>query len=300
MNYFWQDLLATLTPVEQIIAAKSSYAYWLASISETPPTEEQTTRMALRECRRHLFKVKYDVACRTIKTTIQTRQERNIELLRAAWLRAVEYDSPEEQEQAEQIKRMIRNDIVKQKVVVRGYDKQGHAILVVRARTAVDTVDEEFVTTILYAMERAVATTEAHNLGGKEEKIMVVLDFGEFKSSLSPPLPALKTVTSILQHNYPERLYKLVIIDPPLWMRVTYAMLKPFLDPETRAKFIVACGDKQKEEIFPELVSEDQAMPFMLPTGKLVDPEDTEHFVDEVPFHCPYDDVPLNGSNVDQ
>lgn len=49
-----QDLLHTLSPEETELAAQSSYAYWVATFSDRPPTEQERTRMAFREARRYL------------------------------------------------------------------------------------------------------------------------------------------------------------------------------------------------------------------------------------------------------
>ena len=74
-----------------------------------------------------------------------------------------------------------------------------------------------------------------------------------------------------------------------MWMRLMYALIKPFLDPETRQKFKLASGDKVKHKILQNLIDIDQAMPFMLPGGKLAKPVDIDHYTMQVPFHCLYD-----------
>jgi len=200
----------------------------------------------------------------------------------------IEYETEEEAEEAENLKSAILSDQIKQNSFVRGHEKGGRSIIILRSRSAADTDEEEFITSTIHTMERAIAVTE-HDTNSKQEKVMVVLDFGEFKSSLSPSLHSAKRMSAILQNHYPERLYKLIVIDPPFWMRTMYNLLKPFLDPETKKKFMMATGDKQKENMFKELVDDAQAMPFMIPSGKLTDPVDIEHFLKVVPFHCPYD-----------
>jgi hypothetical protein len=132
-------------------------------------------------------------------------------------------------------------------------------------------------------MERAIATSEFLSKGG-EEKIVVVLDFATFYSSLAPPLASLKALASILQNCYSERLKRLIILDPPFWMRTMYGLLKPFLDPVTKAKFVVASGEKKKISIVKEVVNVEQAMPFLLPDGMLVDEVDMERFLRETKF----------------
>jgi hypothetical protein len=206
--------------------------------------------------------------------------------------KGIKFESDEESEQAEKFRSLIVPDIEKQSSFVRGKDKEGLAIMTIKARTEIASEDEAFITTQIYVMERALATTEASSLG-KKEKIMVVLDFGDFTSSKAPALYAIKALASILQHCYSERLRRLLIIDPPFWMRTMYGLLKPFLEADTSQKFVMISGDSEKTTIFSEFIDDDQAMPFMLPSGNLTESVDLERFLEVVPFHCLYDDPTL-------
>ena len=189
-------------------------------------------------------------------------------------------------------KNSIAKDLKLQTAVVRGKDKQNRALVLIFPRTSAETTDDEFVLTQLYTMERAIACTEIAS-EGREEKVLAVLDFSSFQSKYAPSLQAVKSLVSILQTKYPERLKNLVVIDPPFWMRSVYALIKPFLDPETRAKFILASGSKKKVQIISEFVDDEHAMPFMIPTGKLTSEIDLDHFLTRVPFHSLYDDAPV-------
>lgn len=183
---------------------------------------------------------------------------------------------------------MISSELWKQKAYVRGRDKDGRSLLIMHARTRPDTVENEFVTTVIYLMERAIAFTEFDS-GGEKEKISAVFDFASFNSSLAPGTDAVKRVASILQTAYSERLQKLVIVDPPFWMRTAWGFLKPFLHPVTRAKIVMASGQKSKLSIIGTIVDEREAMPFLLPTGQLIDEVDIDVFTKNVPFHMGYD-----------
>lgn len=107
---------------------------------------------------------------------------------------------------------------MKQKAYIRGRDKDGRALLIMHPRTRADTVEEDFIMAMVYLMERAIAFTEYDSQGSKE-KISAVFDFASFNSSLAPSTEAIKRVVGILQTSYSERLQKLVIVDPPFWMR---------------------------------------------------------------------------------
>ena len=306
-------------------AAQGSYAYWVAMHTDTPPTDDQKERFAIRECRRHIFGVKYEDAVGNIKETCKFRrvssirycwwftaiscclwiwqtahvsfsfgssnfQERRIDLYRAAFTEGVVLEDEKDAAEVEKIKAMITTDIKKQHCYVRGKDKDGRALLVIHPRTDKHTVDEEFVAMMVYIMERAAAATEFTSRG-IQEKLLVVLDFGTFKSSLAPPMSAIKALSAILQSRYSERLKNLVILDPPFWMRTMYGLIKPFLDPVTKAKFIVATGGKKKTETISAHVNPEDATPLMLPEGKLVGEVDLDRFLNTVPFHCLYDDA---------
>lgn len=190
----------------------------------------------------------------------------------------------------EKLRTFIRDDLRRQKAYVYGHDKQGHAILIVRSREIIAANEEAFILALLYMMERAIATTESYTKG-QQEKIMVVLDFGNFWSYMSPSLTSVKTVARTLQNRYTERLYKMVIIDPPFWMRTMYALVQPFLDPITMAKFIMATGDKAKHQALSGLIDKEQAMSFMLPEGELGNDVDMEKYLTETPFHLGYGQV---------
>lgn len=182
------------------------------------------------------------------------------------------------------LQKQILSDLRKQPTFIRGQDKDGRALLCVRARISKGTVGEDFIAMMMYTMERAIAVTEVGSRG-LEEKLLVVLDFGSFSSSLAPPLSAIKELAAILQSRYTERLKTLIIIDPPFWMRTMYNLIGPFLDPVTKAKFSVVSGAKQKEEIVSQYVSRCHAMPWLLPNGELKSEVDLDHYVTHVAFH---------------
>eukprot|EP00522_Entomoneis_paludosa_P014801 CAMPEP_0172450110 /NCGR_PEP_ID=MMETSP1065-20121228/8598_1 /TAXON_ID=265537 /ORGANISM="Amphiprora paludosa, Strain CCMP125" /LENGTH=321 /DNA_ID=CAMNT_0013201883 /DNA_START=118 /DNA_END=1083 /DNA_ORIENTATION=+ len=287
-----KDLLATLTKPEEVdVAAQSSYAYWLATLSDQPPTEGEREKMALREMRRHLAKTTFEKAQELLQGTIQIRMEHRIDIIRACFMESIEYDSEEDEKLAKKMRSMIELDLKDQICVVRGHDKEKLAILTIFARTAKGNSDEAFLFVMLYAMERATAATEFLSLGANE-KLMVVLDFGSFKASSAPSWNASKAVAMVLQHHFPERLRRLLILDPPFWLRTMYAMVSPFLDPLTKAKFQVCSGERQKRKVIAEFVDADQAMPFMLPDGKLVGDVVVPHYTRNVPFHEGYHNPP--------
>lgn len=207
--------------------------------------------------------------------------------MRACFNENIQIQVDHDRTKLEKMRAFIQDDLTRQKGYIHGHDNDGRAILVVRSRELAVTDDEAFILALLYLMERAIACTESYT-AGKQEKIIVVLDFGNFSSYLSPSMTAVKTVAKTLQYRYTERLHKMVIIDPPFWMRSMYTLVRPFLDPLTTAKFILAAGDQAKHDALAGLIDPDQAMPFMLPEGKLVEKVDLDKFLLETPFQLGY------------
>lgn len=296
LTTIFQDLVKLLNEEELEILAQTSYAYWLASLSQDhPPTADQRERMALREVRRQSRKSADDDAkvLHEIKETAKHRKEQRYDLIRAS---AIEnsimlFESEEERAEMEtelaKIRAAVDSDLKKQASYIRGKDKEGRALLVGRSRLVADTVHEEFLMTQLYLIERGLAATE-FNTKGKEEKMVVVLDFSEFYASLSPAWESIKALAHILGNFYPERLIRTVVTDPPFWVRTSYNMLTPFIDPITLEKYILVYGDEGKQ-LLKKYFDPEQAMPFMIPEGKLSESVDLQQFQRVVPFFCCYD-----------
>jgi len=290
-----QGLAQLLNEQELEILAQTSYAYWLASLSpDHPPTAEQRLRMATREVRRQSCKSPDDAAVlQAVKETVRHRLERRYDLLRACNMDTTQlvFESDAEKAEVEEalakLRAAVDSDLKKQAAFIRGTDKEGRALLVGRSRLVEGTDDVEFVTTQLYLIERALATTEFITKG-VEEKIVVVFDFSEFYASLSPAWESIKTLVHILGNYYPERLIRFIATDPPFWMRTSYSLLSPFIDPITREKYVLVYGDESKQ-VLKKYIDAEQAMPFMLPEGKLTEPVDLERFQKVVPFFCCYD-----------
>lgn len=209
-------------------------------------------------------------------------------MLRACFLEGIEYDSPEDAKKAAFYRDAVTNDLRKHEFLVRGTDKEGHALIISRSRTTKPRTDDEFILTHLLIMERALACTEYLSLG-LEEKVVVIMDLEKYSSSTWPHRNVSLETSSIFQNSYPERLNTLVVLEAPLLVRATYNVIKPFLDSHTKQKFHFVAGVTQRTKVFRNMVDEDQAMPFMLPNGHLTDDVSMDKFIEDVSFHAPYD-----------
>jgi CRAL/TRIO domain len=209
------------------------------------------------------------------------------------------------------MRKMIFTEItLTQTMFVRGVDREGHAILVSDSRRArplsqsaknpsrgndTESLDasipwdgandeHSFILAIIYSMERAVASSE-HSSKGKMEKISVVFDCTHFSSSHSPSMATLRALVPILQNRYTDRLRRLIVLNPKMWMRTIYAILKPFMDPFTRQKFVLVHGEEKKVQVLSECLGEDQAKQFMNTSEHESPIVDLNQFLIDTPFH---------------
>jgi hypothetical protein len=139
----------------------------------------------------------------------------------------------------------IQQDMRQQPVVMK---KKGDSVVLVkfpRQATDVGTTEDAYLMTQLYIAERANACIEfassARRGGGgpatNEERIVAFFDFGSgYDSSHAPPLKWQLSAVRRLQHLYPERLERLIILEAPFWMRGLFQAIRPFLSQATRQK----------------------------------------------------------------
>ena len=298
------QMVAELTATQMEQAARTSYAYYVASTSSIESLSELATdkarnNMALRMARRHLVQCKgnQENAAGMMKEALEFRVHRNVDALRNCF--AVQHDDKcaslsirdEELPDAdlmESYRRLILNDLARQPMVVRGHDVSNRAVLIKFPRISAETDVEAYVMAHIYVAERAMAATEVLSRG-KEEKIVVCLDFADYSSSCKPPLSAMRLLIPLLQMNYPERVDHIVIVEPSLWMRALFKLLGPFIDPHTKEKIVMVNGEDQRVDRLQPLISKDQAMPFMLPDGELTSEVSVDRYLEEVPFFSLYD-----------
>jgi hypothetical protein len=291
-------LIDSLSVEEQEVAARSSFAYWIAGTrSEQPLPTQVRERTAMREACRHLNgSGDFGFALKCLKKTVAFRMSRRVEVYRTCMDEGFVYANQENAELAAQLRNNIHENMKFQTMVPRGHDRSQNAVLLAMPRKGKGERGgvESFLDFVIYIIERTVACTEVISKG-KSENIVVVLDC---KKSCAPCLKAMKAAVRILQNHFPNRLKNLVIIDPPAWLSGGYHLLKPFLDPGTRTKFRMASGEKQKTASFSGLLDESQATPNMLAIGELTSPIDSSFFLTQVPFYCLYDSWPANSQDI--
>jgi len=273
--------METFSGVELEYIAQSSFAYWDACRNEEiTDRDEMRHGMALREVARYFDAANEDqeLVVEALKRTCKYRKEYRIDLLRSCFDDSIEYDNEKDEEIAERYRTMISKDLAKQPMVVKS-GATGRGVLEVGARCCTDKNDERFVLTVIYMIERSIASTESLSRG-TETMMDVVFDASCFSSKHAPSRTALKKLTRILQNQYPQRLNTLVVLDPPFWLSTLYSIISTFVDSRTRNKFQLARGCKAKNAAlgkvlrFPSNADEDSAQiaattPFQIPLDSL-------------------------------
>lgn len=324
-------MIQELSEEDQEVAARTSYTYWAYTVGKGSENNEfcsqgnnvngkqhagmevthdnSTTvnvrrqmrqRMAMREARRHLVGEggKYEKGLVSLQKTIEFRKQWNIDLLRSC--SRTDTNASAEGDDARQKRlhyfELLKKDLSNQLMVVRGHDRENRAVLIKMGRESSETDPKGYLIAQIYMAERALACTEVRSRG-TQEKITVVFDFGNYSSANAPPKTLILSTVKALQGNYPERLAKLVILDPPLWMRGVYALVYPFLATETRQKVVLTSGAAQKEQHLGPLIDASQASPLLLPDGKLKPQVDLHRMLHDVPFHALYDEVLVPSSS---
>jgi hypothetical protein len=118
------------------------------------------------------------------------------------------------------------------KAYVRGYDKEGHVIVVMRPANENTNNHDGNIKHLIYTMERAVACLQKTG----QEKLILLIDFDRYSIFNAPPMKTSREVLSILQDHYPERLCRAFCVRPPAVFYAFYKVISPFIDPVTVAK----------------------------------------------------------------
>lgn len=271
-----KNIIASLSESQLEKAARTSYAYYAAVTNpEIPtPSQEVKEKMAMRMARRHLVAEKGDQekALSRMKKTLEFRDEYNIDELRETYdeTKNYELDHPFTHPGVDH-------------VCVNGYDVYGHAVCIRFPRAKyVSYSDESFFRLNIYSLERALACTERRSLG-RQEKIIIALDYNRYKSGSTPPFTTMRGFLSIFSSYYPETLYKFIGVEPPYAIELVRTLLWPFIDAGTKEKVMFIRGEEKREKELEKLFDLEETMPFFRKEGQLKEWNIKDYFL-KIPF----------------
>ena len=200
-----------------------------------------------------------DKAIAAIKHTLRWRKEFRVDKL----VSSLEDDAKKQKENSkekesgeeEDFAAILRKENETGKIYVRGYDKDGRAMMYMRPGKE-NTLDEKNnMRHLVFQLEKAVACSQKNGHG----KICLVIDYDGFSISKTPSMSASKNTLTILQDHFCERMYRAYICNPPFVFRSFYAMIKPFVDPVTKQKVCWCVGKKGLEQIVEDVGGSEKA-----------------------------------------
>jgi len=138
----------------------------------------------------------------------------------------------------------IKDQLRSRSNYVHGTDKNGHPVVYMRNARDLPGSPEEKLKVIVYNLEHTISVMN-HEAG--VEKMCYIIDLDGFSMIHSARDYKVGTEwVKILQNHYPERCFKIFLIEAPAVFNVFFQMVSPFIDPVTRKKVEFIEGKKKK------------------------------------------------------
>ncbi|KAL7535347.1 hypothetical protein ACHAWF_005145 [Thalassiosira exigua] len=152
------------------------------------------------------------------------------------------------------------------------------------ADTSLD--EEPFIKGNIYMIERALACTE-RKTNGEEDKVVIFYNYEGYGRKNNGPPQLVNKVMSGFRDHWPERLHHVFMVDAPFIFLVFWAIIKHFIDPITKSLVQFITSEEQKE-MLRQVVSDDQAAPYMFDGGKDREEADMKAFFYDIAFDHVY------------
>lgn len=291
------------------VAGRSSYKYLMMAIlsedeeQESDPIalKEMREKVAVSMARRHLTASKgnSEKALKQMKGAIAFRTEMNMDGIRLCYnsdLMASKLfkDDDKIQKEWNALREGLDNQMKTPIWVVRSRDKNNRAPIFCEIRKKKDRIFHpvEYLRIHAYMLERSLACAERLSVDENVEHPIIIFTYwADFLLGDATPLSLCRKLLNMMSNCYPERLYKFYIIDAPYIFSAFWKLVKPFIDPVTKQKFIFIKGEEQRREEFSNILDPDQAVSFTLPEGKLPESFDVKKFMYDIPFDYCYDET---------
>ncbi len=289
-----KQMVDALSEEDREHAARSSYKYLWSSVTskgvDTQDLSEEREFYAIEMAMRHLSSKKgnFEVAMEKFKSAIEFRKDADLDGLRLCF-QADKLDIDDETKQRYAFYReKLEDRMLTGRVYVCGYDKCGRAIYTIYAARTKDFDPDWFLKESLYNFERALACTERQS-GGAEQSITVIGNYTGFQSKHAAPMAISHEFMNCLRQNYPGRVKRVYLLNTPTSFLFFWSILKPFIGTDTRKKITFISNDRQRETSFSELISVDQATPWMLEGGHKKRDFDAIEYLRQSPFDEAFD-----------
>lgn len=147
------------------------------------------------------------------------------------------------------------------KIYIRGYTVDGRAIMYMRPARENTNNEDGNMKHLVWNLEKAIACTKKRSSSAMmminnnnnnsccnnddrriqqqpKEKVVLLIDYTNFKLSNAPPLSTSRLTLDILQKHYPERMHCAYLLNTPFFFNAFWTIIKPFVDPVTKDKII--------------------------------------------------------------
>jgi hypothetical protein len=146
----------------------------------------------------------------------------------------------------------VKENIDAGQIYLNGKDKKGNPIVVVKLNaTPIDY--DKYTRFVVYIMESAL-----RSMDGDADQWVWIVDLKSYTRKNSPSRAVVKEALGIFYTHYPERLYKLFIVDAPRVFSIFWTMVSAFLEPETKQKIVFLQGNSgegtKKTDTFLEFI----------------------------------------------
>jgi CRAL/TRIO domain len=289
-----KQMIEALSDDEREHAARASFKYLWESVTsmgvDSKKLKEDREYYAMEMAMRHLSSKKgnTELAMPKFKSAIQFRKEMDLDGLRLCFhADKLVLDEGTRQRYA-LYREKLEDRMTTGRVYVCGYDKCGRAIYTIYAARTKDFDPEWFLKESLYNFERALACTERES-GGVEQSINVIGNYTGFLSKHAAPMAISHEFMNCLRQNYPSRVKRVYLLNTPTSFLFFWSILKPFIGTDTRKKISFISSDRQRESSFGELISIDQAAPWMLNGGQKKRDFDAMEYLQRTPFDEAFD-----------
>ena len=82
---------------------------------------------------------------------------------------------------------------------------------------------------------------------------VLVMDMAGYSSKNSPPFSVSMETMRIFQNHFPERAKRIIVLDAPAVFNALWKVLRPFIDPVTRPKFVFLSRSMGEEALKAEV-----------------------------------------------
>jgi CRAL/TRIO domain len=252
-----------------------------------------------------------EMALEKMQAHLRYRTDFKINLIRSCFTRK-SFVSDEQEQETSEMRRKIRKFLLGPgnagRVFHRGYDMHGRVCVhsIARNTPLHNRTDQEgYMESVIFVLEKALAcsakkarqnnnNTSNNYMPPRQRldglKMIASVDFEDFQQWHNLPISVNRELLNCLQNHYPETLHRMYFCDAPLLFRAVWTLLKPFIDPDTKAKFQFVTGKTDRLAIFHnDILPASQTMLYQRPDALLTSDMDMEKFFN-LPLDQAYDE----------